>query len=187
MDGAPSRDAVRGDVFDGDPMRKADSASPLVLILLLASLVSGPARSEVIVSEDSEWRYFKGLTEASTPDVGAWRLADFNDASWSLGRGPFYYEDSSGFSGKTAITDMRGFYTCVFLRRAFTVTNPTSVQELTLYLQADDGCLVWLNGTNVARVNMPDGEPLYSWTSLPAAGEPNVDTVVIANAGSLLR
>mgnify|MGYP001580799683 CR=1 FL=1 len=134
----------------------------MALLLLLASLIPGPARADVIVSEDSDWRYFKGLTEASAPDPGAWRLADFNDASWSIGRGPFYYEDSSGYSGNTALTDMRGGYTCVFLRRAFTVTNPAGLQELTLYLQTDDGCLVWLNGTNVARVNMPDGEPLYN-------------------------
>jgi len=78
-------------------------------------------------------------------------------------------------------------YTCVFLRNAFSIVNPTGIGDLTLYLQSDDGYLVWLNGTNVARVNMPDGEPLVSWTSLPSAGEPNVATVVIPNAGSLLR
>ena len=145
-----------------------------------------PVRSQVILSEDSEWRYYKGVAEASTP-VAAWRLADFNDATWLTGRGPFYYEDGSGFTGNTALTDMRGSYTCIFLRNAFTVVNPVGIGNLTLQLRADDGCLVWLNGTNVARVNMPAGEPLATWTSLPAAGEPNVATVVITNAGPILR
>lgn len=167
-------------------MRSADSSSSWVLVPLLALLMSAPARAEVVVSEDSEWRYFKGLSEASSP-VGAWRFADFNDAAWSVGRGPFYYENSTGFSGNTALLDMFGSYTCVFLRKTFNVANPTGVKELTLYVQSDDGCVVWLNGNEVARVNMPDGEVAYNETSLPAAGEPNIATVVLADAASILR
>ncbi len=158
----------------------------LVLVLLLALLNSSAARADVIVSEDSEWRYYKGVAEASSP-VAAWRQSDFNDAAWATGRGPFFYEDSFGYTGNTALTDMRGRYTCVFLRKAFSVATPADVGDLTLYLQTDDGCVVWLNGAEVARVNMPDGEPLVSWTSLPAAGEPNVTNVILSNAESLLR
>ena len=167
-------------------MRKLEFPSPQVPILLLVSLLCHCAWSDVIVSEDSEWRYFKGVTEASSP-ISSWRSREFNDAAWPVGRGPFFYEDSTGYSGNTALTDMLGAYTCIFLRNAFSVANPAGIGDLTLYLQSDDGCLVWLNGTNVARVNMPDGEPLVSWTSLPSAGKPNVATVVIPNAGSLLR
>ncbi len=167
-------------------MRTADSSSSWVLVPLLALLASAPLRAEVIISEDSEWRYFKGLAEASSP-VGAWRLADFNDAAWPVGRGPFYYENSTGFSGNTALLDMFGSYTCVFLRKTFNVANPTGVKELTLYVQSDDGCLVWLNGIEVARVNMPEGEVAFNGTSLSAAGEPNIATVVLADAASILK
>lgn len=159
----------------------------LVFSLFLIALGRGTAIASVFVSEDGEWRYFKGLTEASTPNFGQWRMSDFNDASWSTGRGPFYYEDSSGFSGNAALTDMRGRYTCVFLRKAFTLASSGGITDLTLSLQADDGCVVWLNGTEVGRVNMPDGAPLYTWTSLAALGEPNLATITITNVASLLR
>ncbi len=159
----------------------------LVFSLFLLALGQAGAIAEVFVSEEGEWRYFKGLTEASAPNFSHWRAFDFNDASWSIGRGPFYYEDSSGYSGNTALTDMRGHYTCVFLRKAFTLASPGGIQDLTLFLQVDDGCVAWLNGTEVARVNMSDGAPLYTWTALSAAGEPNVATVVVTNAGALLR
>ncbi len=152
----------------------------------MTCLLYGSAGADVIVSEDSEWRYVKGLTEASTP-TSAWRLPGFSDTAWPIGRGPFYYEATSGYSGKTALTDMQGSYTCIFLRYSFNIANPALVGDLTLNLQSDDGCLVWLNGTNVARVNMPDGEPLVSWTSLPSLGEPNLATVTITNAPTLLR
>jgi len=179
MDGAPSRDAMRGDVLDGDRCVKRillpPHSNPVAGLADLRSRTVGRPRQRGLGVA-----ILQGLDRGVQPDLGAWRLADFNDASWSIGRGPFYYEDGSGFSGNTALTDMRGSYTCVFLRRAFSVTNPSGVQELTLYLQADDGCLVWLNRHPTwPGSTMPDGEPLYSWTSLPAAGEPNVDTVVI--------
>ena len=61
-------------------MRKLEFLSPQVPILMLVSLLCNCARSDVIVSEDSEWRYFKGVTEASSP-VTAWRLSDFDDAA----------------------------------------------------------------------------------------------------------
>jgi hypothetical protein len=161
--------------------------SSLLTGLLILTAAHGAALADILVSEDSEWRYLKGFGEASSPDPAAWRYAGFPDASWSVGRGPFYYEDASGYTGNTMLSDMNGGYTCVFLRGTFQLVNPAAIRELTLTLQSDDGCVVWLNGNRVRQVNMADGEPSFDWTSLPAAGEPNVDTVVITDPGTLLR
>ena len=92
-------------------------------------------RADVVFGEDAEFRYFKGLTEASTPDTTAWRSVGFDDSAWLIGRGPFFYEDSSGFTGNTGLTDMRGNYSCIFLRKTFNVAAPAGVSELTLTIQ----------------------------------------------------
>ncbi len=144
-------------------------------------------RAGVVFGENSEFRYFKGMTEASSPDPTAWRSVDFDDSAWLVGSGPFYYEDSSGFTGNTSLSDMRGRYTCIYLRKTFAVASPAAVSEITLTVQSDDGCILWLNGTQIGGVNMPEGEPLYSDVSLPAAGEPNVDSFTVTDAASLLR
>ncbi len=152
----------------------------------LAVGLAGAVTASELFDENAEWRYFKGLSEASSPDPTAWRQLDFDDSDWLVGQGPFFYENHSGYSGHTELTDMRGSYISVFLRHAFEVPNPADFETLTLNLRADDGCIVWLNGREVARVNMPGGEPTYETAALNAGQEPNVATVVITNTPGLL-
>ena len=106
------------------------------------------------VGSDASWRYFKGTAEAAQPP-SAWRVPGFDDAGWPAGPAPFGYGD--GPYG-TELGDMRGLYTCVFLRRAFAVAQPARVSTLQLDVTYDDGFIAWINGREVARVNM-DGQP----------------------------
>jgi hypothetical protein len=164
-------------------LNQALYAAALCLIAILG--FNCAAMADVLVGDDAQWRYFKGLREASIPDASAWRAVDFNDASWAAGLGPFYYEDSSGFAGNTDLTDMRGSYTCIFMRKTFNISSPGGVRDLTLALSIDDGCVAWLNGVEVARVNMPAGEPVFNGLSSPASGEPNVASVSITDTSPL--
>ncbi|MBN1673679.1 MAG: fibronectin type III domain-containing protein, partial [Kiritimatiellae bacterium] len=108
----------------------------------------------VKIAKGATWRYRKGTTEASKP-LDAWRLAAFDDSAWSASPAPFGYGD--GPYG-TTLADMRYTYSCVFLRSAFSIQNPASVAELDLWAQFDDAFIMWINGQEVARVNM-DGVP----------------------------
>ena len=131
----------------------------------------GVARSETLSPIGAEWRWLKGLEEASQPDPAAWRAVEFDDSSWPVNFAPFWYGDPQAFPG-TQLPDMRGGYTCVFMRRTFELTHPSDVQTLTLGAQSDDGFVAWINGREVARFNMPDGEPSASGTARPALQEP---------------
>ncbi len=51
---------------------------------------------------------------------------------------------------------MRGNYVSVFLRHTFTVAPGQTATALRL--RVDDGCVVWINGTQVARTHMNAGE-----------------------------
>jgi hypothetical protein len=48
-------------------------------------------------------------------------------------------------------------YITTYYPQAFTVTDPREFASLTLRLQRDDGAVVYLNGTEVVRSNMPTG------------------------------
>jgi len=134
------------------------------------------ANGAVLVPTNSTWNYFKGLSEASSPDPTAWRAADFDDSSWATGQGAFYYENQPGsateYTGNTLLDDMFGGYTCVFLRKTFVVTNPADISELRLDAFSDDGFIAWINGTEVARFNMPAGDVPFDGTASPALPEP---------------
>ncbi|MGC8991654.1 MAG: hypothetical protein ACP5MD_16180, partial [Verrucomicrobiia bacterium] len=152
---------------------------------VLAAVVASAA--EIGFYEDAEWCYFKGTTEASAPDKTAWRRTDFDDSAWLTGSGPFFYEQGTGYTGNTDLTDMRGGYVTLFLRKAFDVPAPERVLSITLDLRVDDGCIVWINGREIARVNMPEGEPAYTTTAINADQEPWVFNTTFVPEEGLLR
>ena len=154
------------------------------LVCLLAFLNAMPAAD--LVSSGSTWRYFKGVSEASAPDATAWRRADFDESKWLTGPATFWYGDV--FTG-TPITDMQNSYVTLFFRQKFNVTNPADLESLVLHAQCDDGFIVWLNGTEIQRYNVPDGELPYTATALTAeTPDPAVfKDYAIANPQAVLK
>ncbi|HEX7862356.1 MAG TPA: hypothetical protein VF773_18610, partial [Verrucomicrobiae bacterium] len=63
-----------------------------IVAIGLALVVVVSLKAEVLLpASASGWRYFKGSTEATSPDVGAWRQPGFNDGTWLTGSAPFFY------------------------------------------------------------------------------------------------
>jgi len=118
-----------------------------------------PAPEQDAVVKGSTWRYRKGTAEASSPAY-AWRSgADgFDDSAWDQGAAPFGYGPLS--YGTTL--DMRNNCASLFLRRTFTMQEPDAVSALALAVDYDDGFILWLNGEEIARVNVQGtpGEPI---------------------------
>lgn len=153
-----------------------------------AVFTSSPAAT--LFSTNAVWRYFKGTNEASSPDATAWRAPAFDDSAWSNGLAPFYYDtdtSASGDTGNTQLTDMQGGYTCIFLRTTFVVTNAAVFSALQIAALSDDGFIAWINGVEVARFNMPDGEPAYNGVASGALTEPiPVQNFALASPGEFL-
>ena len=112
-----------------------------------------------VFSTNSVWRFRKGNSEASAP-ASAWRTLAFNDtnAGFANASAPFWYGDAR--PGGTQLTDMRYNYSCVFLRRTFALGDAAQVNSLRLRAYVDDGFVAWINGVEVARVNV-NGNPNY--------------------------
>lgn len=101
----------------------------------------------------SIWLYLDNGSNQGT----IWRQTGFNDSSWKSGRAQLGYGDGDeqtviGFGPNPG----NKFVTSYF-RHAFNVANPAAVQSLTLHLLRDDGAVVYLNGTEIARSGMPNG------------------------------
>jgi len=155
-------------------------------LFTLACLLSTQLQAATLVGEQDDWKFWKGTSIPSNPDPTNWRQPDFDDAHWPTSNAPFFYENNSGFTGNTDLNDMQGNYSCIFLRRAFRIDTAPPPQ-LTLDAWSDDGCIVWINGVEVLRLNVPDGEIPYYGTSNGALGEPNVAGIRIENADTFLN
>ncbi|QQL46055.1 lamin tail domain-containing protein [Sulfuriroseicoccus oceanibius] len=106
----------------------------------------------------SGWRYFRGIDQA--PSAGSqWRDPLFDDSSWEIGQAGFGYGYDTG--NNTSLEDMYQSYTSVYLRRSFTIDGGSVPTSMKLRMRVDDGCVVWINGQEVARFHVPDGELGY--------------------------
>jgi hypothetical protein len=136
------------------------------------------------ITAGDDWRYLKGTAEPTPGDLTAWTQITFSDLAWSEGPsgiGYDYYAETGGTNGNgdyephigTQLPDMRNCdpiapplcndpgYLSVYMRKAFTVTNPVAVTSLTLQMYADDGYVAYLNGTEVARLRVTGTPPLF--------------------------
>lgn len=85
-------------------------------------------------------------------EVWAWSLDSTN---WVDGVAPLGYGDSQV---RTPVVSGETKPLCAYFQKEFFVENPACVSRLFLDVLADDGCVVKLNGQEVIRCNMPDGE-----------------------------
>lgn len=149
-----------------------------------SGLWAGRAEAVTLFDFDAVWRWRKGTSEASLPDTTAWRRVDFDDRGWDQGPAPFFYGE--GLRG-TELTDMRGSYSSVYLRKTFVVRDPSEVAGLTLRALSDDGFVAWLNGKAVVRFNAVEGEIPYQGTSIQSFNEPlPLETFEISDFRGLL-
>ncbi len=158
---------------DGSRCKVSSVRRSLLTALFLSTVLvvfrTPATAATTILPINSVWNFFKGLSEASSPDVTAWRKLDFDDSVWSSGPAPFYYNES--LSG-TLLGDMQNNYTCVFLRRKFLVTNAFEFGALTLSARCDDGYIAWINGMEVARYNMPADFVPFDGVAILSVQEP---------------
>ena len=60
---------------------------------------------------------------------------------------------------------MRNTSSTIYLRHKFGVPDPGGVPALRVKLYVDDGCIIWINGQEVARRHVAAGEMRHDSTS----------------------
>jgi hypothetical protein len=121
-----------------------------------------PMEEIVLLDRADRWRYFKGTARPSTP-VDAWRQNNFNDSSWLIGQTPIGFADNDDNTDLSLVSPpMQNNYTSVYLRNTFNIADKDHVKTLKLYIYVDDGCIIWINGTEVKRMYCSDGDKAYN-------------------------
>jgi len=107
-----------------------------------------------LVPAGSTWRYWDGVDEPP----GDWTSASYDDSAWDSGAGPLGYGDAHivttlDYGGDDANKNITAWF-----RLSFTATDVDTYTSAMGGLLADDGAIVYLNGAEVERSNMPDGD-----------------------------
>lgn len=103
------------------------------------------------ISAGSTWAYYY---ETAAPPTG-WKDISFDDSSWSAGPAPLGWSPAGGIATPIESTGTNPL--AVYFRRSFEVVDATQVASLTINTRADDGVVVYVNGVEVGRDNMPAG------------------------------
>lgn len=147
---------------------------------------AGSSENQVFVPpRDLSWHYRKGRSEASSP-ISAWRNVGFTeDSSWLIGQTSIGYGDDDD---NTILTDMINSYTSVFLRRGFTIPTGQKPTSLTIHARVDDGCVIWINGTEVARFHVNSAlVPRYNSVATDHEADPSAfESVTVTGADKYL-
>jgi acid phosphatase type 7 len=115
-----------------------------------------------LINAGSNWKYF----DQGQAPVG-WNLTSFDDATWAQGNAELGYGDGDEATVVGFGPSSSNKYMTTYFRRSFTVVDPTQFAVLLAELVRDDGAVVYLNGIEIWRSNMPSGSIEFS---TPAAG-----------------
>lgn len=94
--------------------------------------------------------FFYTIPDDTTP--ANWMSADADLAGWQQGESGFGYGDADD---ATLIPEEAS---ALFVRRTFSINDPSTITQLMLHMDYDDGFIVYLNGNEIARANMDSNE-----------------------------
>ena len=143
--------------------------SKIFQLILLAGLVFGDPVFGVetsLISTGSVWRYF----DLGTDPGPGWKSPGFDDSSWANGPGEL------GFGDGDEATILSRVNTAYF-RASFNIADPSRVTSLFADVWRDDGVIVYINGVEVLRDNMPATPATYFTLASGAALDDGEDPV----------
>ena len=110
-----------------------------------------------LIPKRSIWRYLDDGSDQGT----AWREIDFDDSEWERGRGELGYGDGNEATTLSFGNNSNNKHRTTYFRRTIGVTNASTFDEGLIRLIRDDGAVVYINGVEALRVNMPGGTINY--------------------------
>jgi hypothetical protein len=112
-----------------------------------------PTTPVKLIDAGAPWRFYdRGALPGSD-----WFSPQFDDSSWETGRARFGYGGDGEATKVGYGPDAADKHITTYFRRWFDVPDPGTAAGIRVALQRDDGAVVYLNGLEVLRSNMPGG------------------------------
>lgn len=153
-------------------MRINDATRVCIGAMVIASGPSIAVSQTDLVPQGSTWHY---LDTGVDPGPG-WMDPGFDDSLWASGAAQLGYGDGDETTVVSYGPNSNLKYITTWFRIEFDVADPATIPLLQLGVLRDDGVVVYLNGTEVYRSNMPGGTITSSTFASTAIGGSDEDT-----------
>ncbi|MGE9293065.1 MAG: LamG-like jellyroll fold domain-containing protein [Puniceicoccales bacterium] len=130
--------------------QQRSSSSDISFDLFLEAKSSADAEA---IAAGSTWSYLDDGSDQGT----AWTAIDFDDATWSTGVAQLGYGGNGEATTISYGNDGNDKHITYYFRQSFEVETASDVAGLLFKVLRDDGVIVYLNGHEVVRDNMPAG------------------------------
>jgi acid phosphatase type 7 len=133
------------------------SRTAFSLIAVLMTVCGQLNAADVLVPLGSQWKYLDNGSDQGT----VWRSSGFNDGGWAAGPAQLGYGDGDEATVVSYGPDSANKYITTYFRRSFSIADAAAYLSASLRVLRDDGAVVYVNGTEVFRSNMPGGTVGY--------------------------
>ena len=133
----------------------------------------GPTIGEplpVFVQSGDPWRYLDNGSDQGTQ----WRQRSFNDSAWTTSGSEFGYGDDDEVTLINFGPDPSDRHITTYFRKTFKVNDVASHSSVVLDMIVDDAAVVYVNGIEVFRTNMPGGDINSETRAVSAVQNSNV-------------
>ena len=137
-----------------------------------------PAPTGVVrIPKQSDWKF---LDNGKAPPAN-WNKPEFNDSGWNYGDGPLGYGQLGEITPATETSfggDPDKKHLTTYFRKTFNLEIDAAhpITALNAKVLSDDGFILYLNGKEVARDNMPAGDPTHEMAASTARGDEDEDS-----------
>jgi hypothetical protein len=141
----------------------------LVYSMLIWGIIISQAQ---LIPAGSQWKYLDDGSNQGT----AWQSLSYNDTSWSSGNAQFGYGDGDEATVISYGSNSNYKHLTYYFRKTISVSNPSQEPNLKVRLLRDDGAIIYINGNEVIRSNMPSGPVTYTTRAAHTVGGSDEDT-----------
>ena len=119
------------------------------------------------IAQGASWKYEDSGTDLHAED---WTSMGYDDAEWSFGNAILGFGNGNETTTLSFGDDPDNKYPTTYLRHTFEVEDAAQYDSLVFNTLFDDGVIVYVNGVEAYRLNMPSGAVDYNTLALSAIG-----------------
>lgn len=130
-----------------------------------------------VLARKSQWMYY----DQGSLDGKTWQSESYNTSGWRTGQAPLGYGKSGCNTTLSYGTNSNSKRPTYYFRTTLNLDSAPSASDIfTLDYTVDDGLIIYVNGTEAGRYNMPSGSVYYStYATTNAQDNPDSGTMTL--------